>query len=63
MTPPEGAAARARHLTETSYGGVVVRGDDVLVITPAGRSVVALPKGGAEREEAPERTEIGRAHV
>jgi 8-oxo-dGTP pyrophosphatase MutT (NUDIX family) len=44
------------HLTETSYGGVVVRGDDVLVITPAGRRVTGLPKGGAERGETPQET-------
>ena len=30
---------------ETSYGGVVVRGDEVLVITPTGRTVTGLPKG------------------
>jgi 8-oxo-dGTP pyrophosphatase MutT (NUDIX family) len=39
---------------ETSYGGVVVRGDDVLVITPAGRQVTGLPKGGLEAGETPE---------
>jgi 8-oxo-dGTP pyrophosphatase MutT (NUDIX family) len=44
------------HLTETSYGGVVVRGDEVLVITPAGRRITGLPKGGAERGETPEQT-------
>ena len=42
---------------ELSYGGVVVRGGDVLVITPAGRRrVVALPKGGAEAGETGEQT-------
>jgi 8-oxo-dGTP pyrophosphatase MutT (NUDIX family) len=44
------------HLTETSYGGVVVRGADVLVITPAGRRITGLPKGGPERGETPEQT-------
>jgi mutator protein MutT len=39
---------------ETSYGGVVVRGDEVLVITPAGRHVTGLPKGGLEAGETPE---------
>jgi 8-oxo-dGTP pyrophosphatase MutT (NUDIX family) len=39
---------------ETSYGGVVVRGDEVLVITPAGRRVTGLPKGGLEAGETPE---------
>jgi 8-oxo-dGTP pyrophosphatase MutT (NUDIX family) len=41
---------------EISYGGVVVRGDDVLVITPAGRRITGLPKGGPERGETPEQT-------
>src|SRR5918997_3793811 len=41
---------------ETSYGGVVVRGSDVLVITPAGRRVTGLPKGGANRGETGEET-------
>jgi bis(5'-nucleosidyl)-tetraphosphatase len=39
---------------ETSYGGVVLRGDDLLVITPAGKRVTGLPKGGMERGETPE---------
>jgi 8-oxo-dGTP diphosphatase len=44
-------------LTETSYGGVAVRGDEVLVITPVGRRrITALPKGGANRGETPEAT-------
>jgi 8-oxo-dGTP pyrophosphatase MutT (NUDIX family) len=44
-------------LRETSYGGVTVRGDDVLVITPAGkRRVTALPKGGAGADETAEET-------
>jgi 8-oxo-dGTP pyrophosphatase MutT (NUDIX family) len=43
--------------TETSYGGVTVRGDDVLVITPAGRRrITALPKGGPHRGERAEET-------
>ncbi len=41
---------------ETSYGGVVVRGDEVLVITPTGRTVTGLPKGGMEAGETPEET-------
>jgi 8-oxo-dGTP pyrophosphatase MutT (NUDIX family) len=41
---------------ETSYGGVVLRGDDLLVITPTGRSVTGLPKGGMEAGETPEQT-------
>ena len=42
---------------EESFGGVVVRGDEVLVITPAGRPQVAtLPKGGPQDGESPEDT-------
>jgi 8-oxo-dGTP pyrophosphatase MutT (NUDIX family) len=39
---------------ETSYGGVVLRGDELLVITPAGKRVTGLPKGGMEQGETPE---------
>jgi 8-oxo-dGTP pyrophosphatase MutT (NUDIX family) len=40
---------------EVSYGGVVVRGDDVMVIVPRGRSrVLSLPKGGRDPGETPE---------
>ncbi len=42
---------------ETSYGGVVVRGDEVIVIVPRGRSrVLGLPKGGPMDGETPEET-------
>jgi 8-oxo-dGTP pyrophosphatase MutT (NUDIX family) len=42
---------------ETSYGGVVVRGDDVIVIVPRGRHrVLGLPKGGPVAGESPEQT-------
>jgi 8-oxo-dGTP pyrophosphatase MutT (NUDIX family) len=42
---------------ETSYGGVVVRGDDVMVIVPRGRRrVLGLPKGGPDPGETPEQT-------
>ena len=42
---------------ETSYGGVVVRGDEVMVIVPRGRSrVLGLPKGGPMEGETPEQT-------
>ena len=42
---------------ERSFGGVVVRGDDVLVITPAGRPQIStLPKGGPQSDERPEAT-------
>jgi 8-oxo-dGTP pyrophosphatase MutT (NUDIX family) len=43
--------------TETSYGGVTVRGEEVLVITPAGRRrITALPKGGPRKGETGEQT-------
>jgi len=42
---------------EVSYGGVVVRGDEVMVIVPRGRRrVLGLPKGGADPGESPEET-------
>jgi 8-oxo-dGTP pyrophosphatase MutT (NUDIX family) len=42
---------------ELSYGGVVVRDGEVLVITPAGRPAVrTLPKGGAHAGESEEVT-------
>ena len=48
---------RRPFLTETSYGGVAIRGDDVLVIQPTGRRrITALPKGGPQRGETPEQT-------
>src|SRR4051812_40919182 len=44
---------------ERSYGGVVVRGGEVLVITPAGRPRVrTLPKGGAHAGESREATAL-----
>jgi len=47
----------SRPLKETSYGGVVIRGDEVLVITPIGkRRVTGLPKGGPNPGERPEET-------
>ena len=48
-----------RPLRETSYGGVVLRGDNVLVITPAGkRRVTGLPKGGPNPGESGEQTAV-----
>jgi 8-oxo-dGTP pyrophosphatase MutT (NUDIX family) len=42
---------------EVSYGGVVVRGDEVIVIVPRGRRrVLGLPKGGANDGETPQET-------
>jgi 8-oxo-dGTP pyrophosphatase MutT (NUDIX family) len=57
-------AARHRRerppLRELSYGGVVVRGTgagaEVIAIVPRGKRALALPKGGAEADEAPETT-------
>jgi 8-oxo-dGTP pyrophosphatase MutT (NUDIX family) len=46
-----------RPLRETSFGGVVLRGDEVLVITPIGkRRVTGLPKGGPNPGESGEQT-------
>src|SRR5687767_11529764 len=48
---------RVRDGVEISYGGVAVRGGEVLVITPAGRRrVTALPKGGPRAGETGEQT-------
>jgi len=41
---------------ETSYGGVVVRDGEILVITPAGKRVTALPKGGGAPGESGEQS-------
>jgi len=47
---------------ELSYGGVLVRGDatagtaEVAAIVPRGKQALALPKGGADADEAPEAT-------
>ena len=54
MTPPRSSATS----TEVSAGGVVLRGDDVVVIVPTrrsadGRKVLALPKGHVDPGETP----------
>jgi 8-oxo-dGTP pyrophosphatase MutT (NUDIX family) len=54
MTPPRSSGTS----TEISAGGVVVRGDEVIVIVPTrraadGRKVLALPKGHVDRGESP----------
>ena len=42
---------------EVSYGGVVVRDREVIVIVPRGRRrVLGLPKGGRNAGESPEQT-------
>ena len=44
---------------EISYGGVVIRDGEVLVIVPAGKpSVSSLPKGGGAPDETPEQTAL-----
>jgi 8-oxo-dGTP pyrophosphatase MutT (NUDIX family) len=66
---PRERVHRDGYLTETSFGGVVVRersGDErsargrceLLVITPAGKRVTGLPKGGPNRGETPEQTAV-----
>jgi 8-oxo-dGTP pyrophosphatase MutT (NUDIX family) len=55
---PRERVHRDGHLTETSYGGVVVRGDELLVIMPTGKRVTGLPKGGPNRGETPEQTAV-----
>jgi 8-oxo-dGTP pyrophosphatase MutT (NUDIX family) len=49
---------RDGHVSETSCGGVVVRGEELLVITPAGKRVTGLPKGGPNHGETPEETAV-----
>ena len=47
---------RSRTLREHSYGGVLVRGDEIAAIVPRGKRALALPKGGPEDGEQPEDT-------
>src|SRR3712207_4341460 len=54
MTPPRSSGTS----TEVSAGGVVVRGDEVVVIVPtrraaSGQKVLALPKGHVDPGETP----------
>lgn len=51
-TEPARPANGAGHLLETSHGGVVVRGDEVVVIVPRHTRALALPKGGADGGES-----------
>jgi 8-oxo-dGTP pyrophosphatase MutT (NUDIX family) len=59
-TPRDGARRRrARPVEERSAGGVVVKGDDVLVVVPTrlaadGSKVLALPKGHLDGDETDE---------
>lgn len=48
-----------QHVAEFSAGGVVVRGDEMIVIVPVkraadGRRIVGLPKGHLDGDETPE---------
>lgn len=45
-------------MRETSFGGVVVRDGQVLVIVPRATSRLALPKGGAKAGESAAQTAI-----
>ena len=45
-------------LRELSFGGVVVRGEEVVTIVPRGKTVLALPKGGADADETGEQTAV-----
>jgi 8-oxo-dGTP pyrophosphatase MutT (NUDIX family) len=49
---------RDGHVSEISYGGVVVHEGKLLVITPAGKRVTGLPKGGPNPGETPEETAV-----
>lgn len=54
-------AAPARELgplREFSFGGVVIRGQEVVTIRPRGRRTLALPKGGRYAEETGEQTAL-----
>ncbi len=52
------SSERRRSLRELSIGGVVVRGDEVVTIVPRGKTVLALPKGGADADETGEQTAV-----
>ena len=49
---------RSPALRELSFGGVVVRGDEVVTIVPRGKTLLALPKGGADADETGEQTAV-----
>ena len=51
-------SSERRSLRELSFGGVVVRGDEVVTIVPRGKTVLALPKGGADANESGEETAV-----
>jgi 8-oxo-dGTP pyrophosphatase MutT (NUDIX family) len=56
LSDVRGAAKRPGHAEEVSAGGVVVKGEDVLVVVPTRRAangsrVLALPKGHLDGDE------------
>jgi 8-oxo-dGTP pyrophosphatase MutT (NUDIX family) len=58
------SSERREALRELSFGGVVVRGSvadgtaEVVTIVPRGKTVLALPKGGADSDETGEQTAV-----
>ncbi len=52
------SSERRGTLRELSFGGVVVRGDEVVTIVPRGKTLLALPKGGADADETGEQTAV-----
>ena len=58
------SSERREALRELSFGGVVVRGStadgsaEVVTIVPRGKTVLALPKGGADADETGEQTAV-----
>ena len=63
MSTEDGARKREPRNREHSAGGVVVRGEETIVIVPTrraadGRTVLALPKGHVDPGETPEVTAV-----
>jgi 8-oxo-dGTP pyrophosphatase MutT (NUDIX family) len=58
------SSERREALRELSYGGVVVRGSladgtaEVVTIVPRGKTLLALPKGGADADETGAQTAV-----
>jgi 8-oxo-dGTP pyrophosphatase MutT (NUDIX family) len=58
------SSERRGTLRELSFGGVVVRGDlaagtaEVVTIVPRGKTLLALPKGGADADETGDQTAV-----
>ena len=67
MTPARSSgmsSERRGTLRELSFGGVVIRGSvedgtaEVVTIVPRGKTLLALPKGGANADESGEQTAV-----